>query len=68
MKRSRGIRSSEFLGSAVAFAAGFVTGLYGIAKGADAAGLAALVAAVGAPFMWYARQRTRLKEKKGEDE
>lgn len=65
---TRGRKSSERKACYLAFFAGFALAAYGIYKGVDLVGLAALVPAVGVPLMWYAGARSYVKGRNGEKE
>jgi hypothetical protein len=63
---SKGVRTSEYKSLRNCFYVGVFIALYGIAKGADLMGLAALIPAVCSPMMVYAGARSYVKGKNGE--
>ncbi len=65
---TRGSRSSEKTACYHAFYVGAAMAVFGLWKGVDLAGLAALVPAVGTPLMWYAANRSFVKGKQGEND
>lgn len=68
MNETRGTKTSERKACYHAFYAAVLLAAGGIYTKADLGGLAALVAAVGSPLMWYAGNRTYLKSKTGGEE
>ena len=68
MANTRGHKSSERRACYHAFYAGLALAAYGIYKGVDLVGLAALIGAVSTPLMCYSGVRSWVKRKHGETE
>lgn len=64
---TRGLKSSEYKLAQRTFLACFIMSLYGIFKGVDLMGLAALVTALGTVATGYGYNRSKVKAGQGED-